>query len=64
MFPKSIDVQDLARDMTLHIEVERARVFVLRWWLATQIFRFGAWVAGVGIKVGDQVRPPTEETSK
>jgi hypothetical protein len=41
---------EVMRGYTINVTVTGLRTMMFRLWLATRIFRFGAWVAGVGIQ--------------
>lgn len=51
MAEATINMGEAARSVTLQLKVTGLRKFRLRLWLASQVFRLGAAIAGTGIEI-------------
>lgn len=47
----NINVADLAKEITLTINLTGIKTFKARLWLASWVFRLGAWIAGVKAEI-------------
>jgi len=46
-----VDMQDVMKDVTMHVEVIQTKRFKLRMRTGMLLFRFAAWVTGCGIDI-------------
>ena len=51
-----IDPVKLMRKMTLEVKFVRLREMRFRLWVSTRLIRLGAWVAGMGIEIKDEIK--------
>ena len=51
MAEASVDIQDVARSMTMRVRVKGVRVFRARLWLGTLLLRLAARLIGCGIEI-------------
>lgn len=56
-----IDAVDLMSQMTIEVTIKKQREMRIRLWIATRLIILAAFITGMGIEFGDEIRIEEEQ---
>ena len=45
------------KSIIMNVKIHYGKAFGFRFWLCCRLFRLGAWILGMGIKINDKDKP-------